>query len=215
METQLYNLKGETSGKMELPAVIFEAPIKMGLLHRVVVAQRANQRQVSAHTKDRSAVRGGGKKPWRQKGTGRARHGSIRSPLWRGGGVTFGPTNQRNFSQKINKKVKQQTILMSLSAKKKAGVLFLLDNSGLTFFKTKELAQSLKSFFDKLKLTGKNTLIILDKADKNFQRAAQNLSWIKVVKADNLNALDLLTARQLLIFKPAIEIIQKNYAKDI
>ena len=104
LKTKLYNSEGKESGEVELPESVFGVKLVDDLVHQVVVAQMANARQVLADTKDKGEVRGGGKKPWKQKGTGRARHGSSRSPLWKGGGVTFGPTNDRNFSKMINKK---------------------------------------------------------------------------------------------------------------
>jgi len=139
----LYNQEGKEIGKAELTSEIFDVKLNSNLVHQAVVAQTANKRQVLAHTKDRSEVRGGGKKPWRQKGTGRARHGSIRSPLWRGGGITFGPTNERNFSLKINKKAKRKALLMCLSDKAKNERIILVDNLELAEAKTKKFFQIL------------------------------------------------------------------------
>src|SRR3989338_7273411 len=108
MKYQVYNQEGEKVKEMDLNPAVFEVAMNNDLVHQAVVAQAANKRKPLAHTKDKGEVRGGGKKPWKQKGTGRARHGSSRSPLWIGGGVTFGPTNERNFSKKINKKMKKK-----------------------------------------------------------------------------------------------------------
>ena len=116
-KVKVYNQEGKSTAEIELPADIFEVALNEGLLHQVVVALEANSRQVLAHTKDRSEVRGGGRKPWKQKGTGRARHGSIRSPIWKGGGVTFGPQKIRNFTKKLNKQVKRKALAMTLSDK--------------------------------------------------------------------------------------------------
>jgi large subunit ribosomal protein L4 len=120
-----------------LPKEIFDVEINPDLIHQVVVAQTANRRRVIAHTKGRGEVRGGGKKPWRQKGTGRARHGSIRSPLWKGGGVTFGPTKERTFKKEINKKMKRKALFMVLTAKAKNNLLLVLDKIILEQPKTK------------------------------------------------------------------------------
>jgi len=127
MKVDIQNQKGEKVGTMELPKEIFEVEASPSLLHQAVVAQMSNMRTNIAHTKDRSEVRGGGRKPWRQKGTGRARHGSRRSPIWVGGGVTFGPTKYRNFTKKINIKMKQKAILAALSGKAKDSELVILD----------------------------------------------------------------------------------------
>ena len=115
MKYPLYNLKGEKIGTTVLPKEIFEVKINPDLIHQIAVSQSANRRRVIAHTKDRSDVSGGGRKPWRQKGTGRARHGSIRSPIWRGGGITFGPTKERVFSQKAPKRMKRKALFMVLT----------------------------------------------------------------------------------------------------
>jgi len=127
MPELVYNQQGEKVGQVDLPAELFGVPLNRDLVHQVVVTQMANSRQVLAHTKDRSEVRGGGAKPWRQKGTGRARHGSIRSPIWVGGGVAFGPTKERVFAKKINKKMKRQALFMVLSSKVKDKEIVLLD----------------------------------------------------------------------------------------
>src|SRR3989338_2325431 len=137
MQTNLYNQIGDVVGQIELPDEVFGLKINQDLLHQAVVAQLGNSRQVLAHTKDRSEVRGGGKKPWRPKGTGRARQGSIRSPQWIGGGIVFGPLKTRNFSLKINKKMKQKAMFMALSDKLASNDLIVLDNLEMKESKTK------------------------------------------------------------------------------
>ena len=134
-----YTQNGKESGKAELPSEIFDVKMNSDLVHQVVIAQMSNQRQVIAHTKDKSEVRGGGKKPWKQKGTGRARHGSIRSPIWKGGGVTFGPTKDRNFKKKINKKMRRKALFMVLSSKVKDKEMIILDELKIEKPKTKEI----------------------------------------------------------------------------
>ncbi len=137
MKVKVYNTKGETVGEQELDPQIFGVKINPVVVQQAVVAQQANARAPIAHTKGRGEVRGGGKKPWAQKGTGRARHGSIRSPLWRGGGITFGPTKFRNFSIKINKKAKRAALLMALSDRAQDQKIILLDKLELEKPKTK------------------------------------------------------------------------------
>ena len=127
MKVSVYNQEGKEVGKVLLPKEIFEVKVNPDLVHQVVVCQMANRRQPIAHTKDRGEVRGGGRKPWSQKGTGRARHGSIRSPLWIGGGVTFGPRKEKIFKKKIPKKMRRKALFMVLSGKAKENLLLVLD----------------------------------------------------------------------------------------
>ena len=145
LKAKIYNQEGRQVGKKELNPTIFGVEIKPEVVHQVVVTQMANRRQVLAHTKGRSEVRGGGKKPWRQKGTGRARHGSIRSPIWVGGGVTFGPTKIRNFNKAINKKIKRKALFMSLSDKIDNQKIILLDKLELSKIKTKKILAVLQA----------------------------------------------------------------------
>src|SRR3989344_788916 len=146
MEVKVYNQEGKESSEIELGEAIFGLPWNADLVHQAVRVAFANQRPVLASTKDRSEVRGGGRKPWRQKGTGRARHGSTRSPLWKGGGVTFGPTNERNFKLKINKKMARKAFLTALSAKAKDNEILLFDDLKVTSSKTKEMAKVMANF---------------------------------------------------------------------
>ncbi|MBU4134020.1 50S ribosomal protein L4, partial [bacterium] len=190
-----------------LPKEIFDVKMNPDLLHQTVVSQMTNRRQVLAHTKDRSEVRGGGRKPWRQKGTGRARHGSIRSPLWKGGGVTFGPTKERVFKRKINKKARKQALFMVLSAKVKNNLLLILDlDLKQVPSKTKQMAE----IFKKLPLKG-SALIALPKIDQNFIKSTKNIPQIETIEARNLNALDLLLFKHLILLKESIKIIQNNF----
>lgn len=208
MKVDVYDQQGKVVGTTLLPKEVFGVSINLDLVHQVVVSQMANRRQVVAHTKDRSEVRGGGKKPWRQKGTGRARHGSRRSPLWKGGGVTFGPTRARVFKKKINKKMKRKALLMALSAKAKNNLLLILDKLSLTEVKTKLMAKILK----KLPIKG-SFLIVLPKLDKDIVRAARNLAKVKTIEAKNLNALDSLSSKYLIILKESIGMIKETFLK--
>ena len=208
MKVLIYNQKGEEIGNALLPKEIFEVKINSDLIHQVAISQMANQRKVIAHTKDRSEVRGGGRKPWRQKGTGRARHGSRRSPIWKGGGVTFGPTKDRVFDKKINKKMRRKALLMVLSAKAKNNLLLLLDKFDLNQAKTKLMAEVLK----KLPIKG-SVLIALPKIEKNIILAARNIPRVKTIEARNLNPLDLLSFKYLIISKEAIKAVKDAFIK--
>jgi len=207
MKYIVYNQEGKETEAVLLPKDIFEVKMNPDLVHQVVSSQMANRRQILAHAKDRSEVSGGGRKPWRQKGTGRARHGSIRSPLWKGGGVTFGPTKERVFKKKINKKAKKQALFMVLSAKAKSNSILILD---LDFkqipTKTKQMAEFLKKF----PLKG-SALIALPKKDENFIRVTKNIPQVETLEARNLNALDMLSFKHLILPKESIKIIKETW----
>ncbi len=203
-----YNTKGEKVGTTILPPAIFDVKINSDLVHQAVVTQLANSRKNLAHTKDRSEVRGGGIKPWRQKGTGRARHGSIRSPLWRGGGITFGPSKDKVFERKINKKMKRKALFMVLTSKVKDDELILLDALELKEPKTKLMAEILENIFKDKK---KSVVLVIPKKDENINRASRNISYAKMLLADSLNVLDLLSFKYLLMPKEAVKTIEKVY----
>lgn len=192
MKVSLYNTKQEVIGEVDLPDEIFGVKWNPDLVHQTLVAQLANRRRPWAHVKDRSAVRGGGKKPWRQKGTGRARHGSIRSPLWRGGGVTFGPTNERVYSQKINKKMKRGALHSLLSRKLRDGDLKIVDSLGVAVGKTRELRWLPSSV---LVIPGKSTRLVL--------RAIANRPRSAGAAPPSLNVYDLLRYQHIFIEKEA------------
>jgi len=165
LKIKIYNQSGTVVKEGKLNPEIFGVAVKESVVHQVAVAQMANARVAIADTKDRSEVRGGGKKPWRQKGTGRARQGSIRSPLWKGGGVVFGPKSARNFYQKINKKMKRKALFMCLSDKVSNNFLVVIDKLNLTAGKTKEIVEIVKNFKEILKLkevNRKNKLVVAD-----------------------------------------------------
>lgn len=204
---KIHNQEGKEVSELGLNEAIFDLPWNADLVHQAVRVAFANQRQVLASTKDRAEVRGGGRKPWRQKGTGRARHGSIRSPLWKGGGVTFGPTSDRNFKLKINKKMAKKALLTVLSAKAKDGEILVLDNLKLPAPKTKEMAKVISNF-NKLK-TG---LLIMEKPDGDIKRAAGNLPNLEIININNLNILDVLRYQYLIMTKDGIEELTKVYA---
>jgi len=206
MLVKTYDQNGKEVGQTRLPSEIFDVKVNSDLIHQVVISQTANRRTVIAHTKDRAQVRGGGKKPWRQKGTGRARHGSRRSPIWKGGGVTFGPTKERNFEKKINKKMRRKAILMVLSAKVKNDLLLILEKLSLEKPKTKLMA----GILGKLPFKG-SALIVLPQLEKDIVRAAKNIKGVATVEARNLNALDLLSFKYLIMPKDSIKAIKETF----
>lgn len=205
VSVKIYNQKGEETGQTRLPKEIFDVKVNPVLVHQVVVSQMANRRQVTAHTKDRSEVRGGGRKPWRQKGTGRARHGSIRSPIWRGGGVTFGPRKEKIYKKTIPKKMRRKALLMALSGKAKNNLLVLLDELKVERVKTKQVSEIL----NKLSCKEKSVLIALPKMDKNVILAARNIPKVATMQAKDLNALDILSFKYLLMPKEAIKALKE------
>jgi large subunit ribosomal protein L4 len=237
--TQLYDQTGKEVKKIDLNPAVFGIEIKESVVHQVSVAQANNSRVAIAHTKTKGEVRGGGKKPWRQKGTGRARHGSSRSPLWVGGGVTFGPRSDRNFSEKVNKKMKTKALFMCLSNKVNSDWLILLDKLELAEGKTKEISEIIKQFKTVLKLDKKSKkvkaekevkeakksdkfdiknyklslLIVLPKSDKKVFNAGRNLTGVKVITANSLNVNDLLKYKNVIIAEEAIQEIEKIFLK--
>ncbi len=209
MKIPIYNQKGEEIDTTELPDEIFGLDFNSDLVHQVAVSQMANQRLVIAHTKDRGDVRGGGRKPWRQKGTGRARHGSRRSPIWIGGGVTFGPTNQRNFKKIIPKKMRRKALFMVLSQKVKDNEMIVLDEIKIEKAKTKEMAKIIQN--PKFKILNSKLLIALPKIDKNVILGARNIPKVAIMQAKDLNVLDLLNHKYLMFPKEAINIIEQTF----
>ena len=205
------NLKGEKTGKIDLPKRIFGVKKNDDLIYQSANVQMANSRYHLAHAKDRSEVRGGGRKPWRQKGTGRARHGSIRSPLWRGGGVTFGPRKERNFEGKINKRAKRKALFMVLSSKVNDKELIVLDDLKINEPKTEIMADLIKNILKDIKKP--SVLIAIPEKNENIFRASRNIPSVKTILADSLNILDLLSFKYLLLDEEAIQVIEKTYFK--
>ena len=210
MKTDLYNQQGEITGSVALPKEIFDVKFNADLVHQIAVSLSANKRQISAHTKNRGEVRGGGKKPWRQKGTGRARVGSNRSPIWKGGGITHGPRNDRIFEREIPKKMRRKALFMVLSEKAKNKNLIILDKIELINGKTKEMAKSLA----KLPCNDQATLVALPNYDKKIFLATRNIKKTSIEDARNLNVLDLLNSKYLLITKETIKTIQETFVKN-
>jgi len=214
LKIKVYNQSAEAVSDLSLSDKIFAVEASEDLLHQAIVAQSANERQVLAHTKDRSEVRGGGKKPWKQKGTGRARAGSSRSPIWIGGGVTFGPTKDRNFKKKINKKMKQKAMFMALSDKVSNNTFVVVDKLELKEYKTKQVDKVLSAVEKKvLKNERRSILVINDAKDDKLKYSGRNLEGAKVINLDNINIIDLLGHKNVLISEKAVKSLEEKYNK--
>jgi len=207
MLVETYNQEGKKLKKTRLPKDIFGLDFNSDLVYQVVVSQMANRRQNVAHTKDRSEVRGGGRKPWRQKGTGRARHGSIRSPIWVGGGVTFGPRKDKSFKKTIPKKMKKKALFMVLSKKAKEKMMIVINKLAVEKPKTKEILKIL----EKLPNKENNCLIVVPEYDKNVMLAVRNIDGVGVKEARNLNIIDLLSFKCILLVKDSIKTIKETF----
>ncbi len=205
LQLDILNKNNKSVGKVELPSDIFGAKVKKGVLHEVVRNYLANQRQGTAVTKTKGKVRGGGAKPYKQKGTGRARAGSIRSPLWRGGGTVFGPL-QRDYSYKLPKKVKWAALSSALTAKFSDGELIVIDDLSIAAPKTKILAELL----ERLGLKN-NVLIIVAERDKVLELAARNIPKVDVAKVNELHVYSVLVHKKLLMIKDAVKRMEEVY----
>jgi large subunit ribosomal protein L4 len=205
METKLYNNQGEEIGNIVLPEKIFNNKVNKALLWEVVKIILNNQRQGTAKTKTRAEVRGGGRKPWPQKGTGLARHGSIRSPIWRKGGVVFGP-KPRDYYQTIPQKKRTNALLSALSAVAKDDRIRVIE--GINF--DKPSTKKLKNILKKINLDGAKILICTDKIDKNLLLSARNIPDIIIRQSSDLNCYDVLWADYLLLTKNGISGLEKR-----
>ena len=208
MEAKIYNQKGILAGTITLPPKIFAAKWRADLVHQVIEGMRSNKRAGTADTKDRGEVRGGGKKPWKQKGTGRARHGSSRSPIWVGGGVTHGPLSEKNYKRKISKKMRVQALFSVLSKKMKDGEILFVDSLSLPEVKTKKAVEVMKNLskvsgFKPLASSKKpRVLTALYERNEKTEKSFRNLPQLQIVFLKNLNPLDVLKYRYLLIENP-------------
>jgi large subunit ribosomal protein L4 len=203
--TPLYDRTGKTVGDVELSDELFAAPVHAAVLHQVVTAQLAGRRIGTHDTKTRGEIRGGGRKPYRQKGTGRARQGSIRAPHYRGGGTVFGP-HPRSYEQRLPRKMKRLALRGALTAKLGDEQLKVIDTFGLDAIKTKELAGVLRA----LDATGR-VLVIAPARDERLELSARNLPTVEIILADSLNVVDLLNADLVLIEQPALSRIESVY----
>ena len=221
METKIYNQKGKEAGSFKLPVGVFDMPWNADLVHEVVRLMNSNSRENIAHTKTRGEVRGGGKKPWKQKGTGRARHGSSRSPIWVGGGVTHGPRNDQNFNRKINKKVKDKAFLTILSRKWKDGEILFIDSISMAKPKAKDAKGVLNALgtikgFEKIASKKKNAAILaFDKRTSAVDKSFKNFGNVSVEEFRNVNPVSLMNATYLVIVNPekSLEALTAKTAK--
>ena len=199
----VFNIEGEAVGERELKDSVFGVPVNEGLLHEVVVMYQANQRVGTASTKRRGEVRGGGRKPWRQKGTGRARHGSIRSPLWRGGGITFGP-KPRDYGYRLPKKAVRKALKCALSAKVRDQEMVIVEGLAFDRPRTKEMARILNN----LKRTGK-ALIVTAGLDENVYKSTRNIPGVDTMRAEDLNAYQVLAHDSLIMTSAAVDKVEE------
>ncbi len=208
MEAKVYNQKGEVAGMISLPSRVFAAKWNSDLVHQVIEGMRGNKRAGTADTKDRGEVRGGGKKPWRQKGTGRARHGSTRSPIWVGGGVAHGPVKEKNYQRKISKKMRAGALFSVLSKKLKEGEVLFIESLLLPGIKTKQASEVVKNVLRSAgcrmshRAGGKYILAALSERNKMTEKSFRNLPALELVFLKNLNPLDVLERKYLLIENP-------------
>lgn len=206
LQIKKYNQAGEQIGVLELPKAVFDITVDPKVIQQATVSQQAEKRKSIAHTKTRGEVRGGGIKPWKQKGTGRARQGSIRSPLWVGGGVAFGPRNTVNYKKSINKKAKRKALFMSLTAKLRDQKILALDALLFEKPKTKDMAR----LIEKLQIS-KSALFVSPKTDMNIIRSINNIPNIDIIRADSLNIVDILKHQYLVLLQDSVPVIEKTY----
>lgn len=209
MKIKVYNLEGKEVEDLDLDESVFNVEIKESVVHEVFIAQMNNQREPWADTKTRGEVRGGGKKPWKQKGTGRARHGSIRSPIWKGGGVTFGPLSERNYKTKINKKTRRLATRICLSDRAQSGALWIIEDMNFVEPKTKLFVE----FLSKLPADQKSFLILAGNNDKMAYRMSKNLKKIETIPVANASVMDLLQKEAIIISKEGVDYLEKSLSK--
>lgn len=204
-KVSVYNMEGKEVGELELNDAIFGAPVNNHLMHMSVVGQLANKRQGTQSAKTRAEVRGGGRKPWRQKGTGRARQGSIRAPQWKGGGVAFAP-KPRDYSIKLNKKEKRAALKSALSAKVLDQKFIVLDELTLDEIKTKSMVNVLTN------LNVSKALVVINNNDKNVVLSARNIADVKTASTNTINVFDILKYETFVVTKDAVAAIEEVYA---
>ncbi|MBC7186348.1 MAG: 50S ribosomal protein L4 [Calditrichaeota bacterium] len=204
MKLALHKTDGSTAAELEVPDEIFAAEPNRGVIHQAVVAELANRRQGTASTRTRSMVRGGGRKPWRQKGRGTARAGTIRSPLWVGGGRVFGP-HPRDYHQKLSKKMKRLARISALSAKAKAQELLVVEDFSVESGKTRDMLSILQG----IGVADKKTLLLIPAADEMLLRAGRNLPNLEIRQASTVSTYDILNCQMLVIQKSALDEMQK------
>lgn len=202
---KLFSTIGNEKGMVDLAPAVFDVAPKLNVVHQIYLAHLANARESWANTKDRSEVRGGGKKPWKQKGTGRARHGSIRSPIWKGGGVTFGPLAERNYVQKINKKTNSLAVRMCLSDKCADGKLAVVD-----LFPESGKTKDMNLLRGHLPGKSRSLLVVTDGKNEPVLRAAANMKKLDVIRASDVSVVDLLHHQFVVISEAAVRALEKR-----
>jgi large subunit ribosomal protein L4 len=207
-QINVLDINNKVVGKVSLNDGIFNSEVKDHLLHKSVIAHLANLRRGTHSTKIKSEVRGGGAKPWRQKGTGRARAGSIRSPLWRGGGITFGP-KPRDYGHDVPKKMRRSSLISALSLKIKNGDIFVVDKIDIDKPKTKDVVSILKNF-----KIDRSVLFLIDEKNKNLELSARNIPDARVQRVDSINVYDLLYYDKIICTKGAIDKIQTTMGQS-
>ncbi|MDH5597203.1 MAG: 50S ribosomal protein L4 [Candidatus Peregrinibacteria bacterium] len=208
MKIDLYDQSGAKKGTVNVSDDMFKVQVNEELVRLALLRQQANARVATAHVKTRAEVRGGGKKPWRQKGTGRARFGSTRNPIWRGGGIAFGPRNVRNFSLDMPKKARRTALFSCLSQKAADSQVFALDSYKADGPKTKDFAAMVAKL-----PAGRNLLIVLDKKDETLEKSASNLPNVKTILVDYLNPVDLLSYENVMFLESSIKKAEELFLK--
>ena len=203
----IVNLNREKVSEVELSDAVWGVPVRVSVLHQVVCAQLASRRQGTASTKGRSEIRGSGRKPYRQKGTGRARAGTKKSPIWRGGGITFGP-KPRSYEQKVPKKVRRLALCMALTDKYNSNKVVVLDEFLMQEIKTKRFVEAMQG------LQIENALILVHQDDVNMRKSSRNVPHIKVLRTDGLNVYDVLKYENLVVLSSALEKITERLAPN-
>ncbi len=223
MDTKIFTKDGKENGKIKLPESVFGLAWNADLVHEVVTSMQSNARGGNAHTKDRSEVSGGGKKPWKQKGTGRARHGSRRSPIWSGGGVAHGPRNEKDYSKKINKKVRAKALAITLSKKLSDGEVIFVDSLNFEAPKTASAKAAVTAIAkgsgaEMLATKNKNAaLIVLSGRDEATEKSFRNFGNMEVKSVKDINPVDLLTYKYVVVADPkeSIETLEKRVATSV
>ena len=201
----VYDMSAKAVEEVELDPHVFDGQVKKKTLYQAIVGYRANKRLGTAATKTRGEISGGGKKPWRQKGTGRARHGSIRSPLWRHGGVVFGP-HPRDFSYRLPEKIRDEALRSSLNAKIASGDFILAEKIHIMHPKTKEFVK----YLGDLKILGESVLCVIDTISDNIRRSTRNIQRLHLVDSQSLNAYDVLNSKKLLMTRDSLKNLTKR-----
>jgi large subunit ribosomal protein L4 len=204
----IFDNEGKEIKKTKLPEKIFNVEANNKLIHQAIVAIMANSRQSNAHTKTRAEVSGGGAKPWKQKGTGRARAGSTRSPLWVGGGITFGPRNDRNYTQDLTKKMRRKALFMALTTKANDNKIIVVDDFKMEAPKTKQMIEILA----KLPAKDGTVLVVLPESDINVELSASNIPYVKAIHLSSLNILELARYEYLLTTEAGLKAIEELFA---